>query len=180
LGYPLKINFQQLHNLAKVLSKNMNAISQLENSVLSATQLFKSLSVDDQLALLWYVYTEMGRSITPAAPGAARMQFAEGVLNQIKQMSHSQQLEVMRDLAGKRNTPISRSYGIWSINTKLAFWFELSELMVQGFVAPMPPNYQPSRDVVQVLESIKELDFGQQITVLRNSVANMGVDPFTE
>lgn len=158
----------------------MNAITPLENSVLNSTNLLTSLSVDDQLALLWYVYTQMGLSITPAAPGAARMQFAEGVLNQIKQMSHGQQLEVMRDLAAKRDTPISRSYGIWSVNTKLAFWFELSELMVQGFVAPMPPNYQASGDVLQALESIKELDFGQQITVLRNAVVNMGVDPFAE
>ena len=152
----------------------------LENGVTTTTDLFKSLSVDDQLALLWYVYTEMGRSITPAAPGAARMQFAEGVLNQIKQMSHAQQLDVMRDLAAKRNTQISRSYGIWSVNTKLAFWFELSELMVQGLVAPMPSNYQPSRDVVKVLEAIKQLDFGQQITVLRNTVVNMGVDPLAD
>ena len=152
----------------------------LENGVTTTTDLFKSLSVDDQLALLWYVYTEMGRSITPAAPGAARMQFAEGVLNQIKQMSHAQQLDVMRDLAAKRNTQISRSYGIWSVNTKLGFWFELSELMVQGLVAPMPLKYQPSRDVVKVLEAIKQLDFSQQITVLRNTVVNMGVDPFAD
>ncbi len=71
--------------------------------------------------MLWYVYTEMGRSITPAAPVAARLQLAEAILNQIKQMPHTQQLEVMRDLAANRNTQISRSYGIWSANTKLAF-----------------------------------------------------------
>ncbi|MDH6065394.1 orange carotenoid protein N-terminal domain-containing protein [Umezakia ovalisporum] len=151
-----------------------------ENGVTATTTSFKSLSVDDQLALLWCVYTEMGRSITPAAPGAARMQFAEGVLNQIKQMSHTQQLEVMRDIAAKRNTQISRSYGIWSVNTKLAFWFELSELMVQGLVAPIPSSYKPCAEVIQLLEAIKELDFGQQITVLRNAVVNMGVDPFAD
>jgi len=67
-----------------------------------------------------------------------------------------------------------------STNTKLAFWYELSELMVQGFVVPMPPGYQPSRDVVKVLEAIKQLDFGQQITVLRNTVVNMGVDPLAD
>ena len=38
--------------------------------------LFEKLGVDDKLALLWYAYTEMGRSITPAAVGAARLQFA--------------------------------------------------------------------------------------------------------
>jgi hypothetical protein len=141
---------------------------------------FKALSIDDQLAVLWYAYTEMGRSITPAATGAARLQLAEGLLNQIKQMSHPEQLEVMRDLAAQRNTPISRAYGILSVNTKLAFWYELSELMVKGFVIPLPAGYQLSRDGSQVLETLKELDFGQQITVLRKVVSDMGVDPLAD
>lgn len=141
---------------------------------------FKALSIDDQLAVLWYAYTEMGRSITPAATGAARLQLAEGLLNQIKQMSHPEQLEVMRDLAAQRNTPISRAYGILSVNTKLAFWYELSELMVKGFVIPVPAGYQLSRDGSQVLETLKQLDFGQQITVLRKVVADMGVDPLAD
>ncbi len=161
-------------------SNRFNSSTQFADAVPATTALFNSLSVDDQLALLWYAYIEMGRSITPAAPGAARLQLAEGLLNQIKQMSHAEQLQVMRDLAVKRNTPVSRAYGILSTNTKLAFWYELSELMVQGFVVPMPPGYQPSRDVVKVLEAIQQLDFGQQITVLRNTVVNMGVDPLAD
>jgi Orange carotenoid protein, N-terminal len=148
--------------------------------VASTIAVFKSLSVDDQLAVLWYAYTEMGRSITPAATGVARLQLAEGLLNQIKQMSQDEQLQVMRDLAANKNTAISRSYGILSNNTKLAFWYELSELMVKGFVVPMPTGYQISRDGAKVLEEIKQLDFGQQITVLRKVVADMGVDPLAE
>jgi hypothetical protein len=150
------------------------------DAVTSTTSVFQSLSVDDQLAVLWYAYTEMGRSITPAATGAARLQLAEGLLNQIKQMSHSEQLQVMRDLAGKKNTQFTRSYGILSANTKLAFWYELSELMVKGYVVPVPADYQISRDGFQVLEAIKELDFGQQITVLRRVVSEMGVDPLAD
>lgn len=150
------------------------------DAVTSTTSVFQSLSVDDQLAVLWYAYTEMGRSITPAATGAARLQLAEGLLNQIKQMSHSEQLQVMRDLAGKKNTQFTRSYGILSANTKLAFWYELSELMVKGYVVPVPAGYQISRDGFQVLEAIKELDFGQQITVLRRVVSEMGVDPLAD
>ncbi|MBW4555359.1 MAG: orange carotenoid protein [Trichormus sp. ATA11-4-KO1] len=160
------------------LSNALNYGNRPGDAVTSTKAVFQSLSVDDQLAVLWYAYTEMGRSITPAATGAARLQIAAGLLNQIKQMSHAEQLNVMRDLAAKRNTQISRSYGILSNNTKLAFWYELSELMVQGFVVPMPAGYQLSRDGVQVLEAIKQLDFGQQITVLRQVVAEMGTDPF--
>ena len=151
--------------------------TQLIDAVNSTVNVFKSLSVDDQLAVLWFAYTEMGRSITPAATGAARLQLAEGLLNQIKQMSHNEQLQAMRDLAAKNNSQVSRAYGILSANTKLAFWYELSELMVKGLVVPMPSHYQLSRDGSQVLESVKELDFGQQITVLRKVVTDMGVDP---
>lgn len=154
--------------------------TQPTDAVSSTISVFKSLSVDDQLAVLWYAYTEMGKSITPAATGVARLQLAEGLLNQIKQMSHAEQLEVMRDLAACRNTPISRSYGIFSANTKLAFWYELSELMVKGFVVPVPADYQLSRDGSQVLAALKELDFGQQITVLRKVVVDMGVDPLAD
>ncbi|WP_427156777.1 orange carotenoid protein N-terminal domain-containing protein [Aliinostoc sp. HNIBRCY26] len=147
------------------------------DAVGSANAVFQSLSVDDQLAVLWYAYTEMGRSITPAATGAARLQLAEGLLNQVKQMNHAQQLQFMRDLVARKNTQLTRSYGILTTNTKLAFWYELSELMVKGVVVPVTADYKISRDASQVLESLKQLDFGQQITVLRKVVADMGVDP---
>lgn len=147
------------------------------DAVPATTALFQRLSTDDQLAVLWYIYLEVGRSITPAAPGAARLQLAEGLLNQIKQMTFDEQLQVMRDLANNVDTPISRSYGVLSVNTKLAFWYELAELMAQGIVVPMPPGYQLSLEGQQVLNAIAQLEMGQQITVLRNAVVNMGVDP---
>jgi Orange carotenoid protein, N-terminal len=143
----------------------------------STTASFQRLSVDDKLALLWFAYTQIGRSITPAAPGAARLQFAEGLLNQFKQMSHDEQYEAMRDLVRKVSTPITRSYGVLSVNTKLAFWYQLAELMKEGVVIPVPANYQMSRAASETLAAIEKLDFSQQITVLRNAVADMGVDP---
>ncbi|MES1021514.1 orange carotenoid protein N-terminal domain-containing protein [Gloeocapsa sp. BRSZ] len=166
---------------ASIFSSNrFDSSTQFADAVPATIALFKRLSVDDQLALLWYAYTEMGRSITPAAPGAARLQLAEGLLSQIKAMSHAEQLQVMRDLAANRNTAISRAYGVLSTNTKLAFWYELSVLMDRGIVVPMPPGYQPSSAVTEVLEAIKSLDFGQQITVLRSAVVDMGVDPLAD
>lgn len=162
-------------NFANSFGVSINA-----DAVTTTTQLIKNLSIDDQLGLFWFIYTEMGRSITPAAPGVARLQLAEGLLNQIKTLSHPEQLAVMRDLASQANTPISRSYGILSANTKLAFWYQLAEWMKQGFVVPVPPGYQLTRDAERVLESIKQLDFGQQISVLRNFVIDMGVDPLAD
>ncbi len=157
-------------------AQNIFSNTQVPSPIPATIALFDQLNVDDQLALLWYAYTEMGRSITPAAVGAARLQFAEGILNQIKQMSNANQTQVMRDLANRANTPISRTYGFFSVNTKLAFWYELGELMKQGLVAPIPPGYQMSSGVKAVLEAIQKLDSGQQITVLRNTVVDMGFE----
>lgn len=151
-----------------------------ESVVNSTISVFKTLNVDEQLAVLWFAYTEMGRSLTPAATGAARLRLAEGLLDQIKQMAQDEQLQAIRDLAAQKNTPVSRAYGTLSANTKLAFWYELSELMVKGLVVPVPSVYQLSRDGSQVLAALKELDFGQQITVLRRIISAMGVDPLTD
>lgn len=157
-------------------AQNIFSNTQVPSPIPATIALFDQLGVDDQLAYLWYAYTEMGKTITPAAPGAARLQLAEGLLNQIKQMSKEEQTQVMRELASRADTPISRSYGFFSVNTKLAFWYELGELMKQGVVAPIPSGYQMSPGVQVVLEATKKLDAGQQITVLRNTVVDMGFD----
>lgn len=151
--------------------------TQVADAVPSITATFDKLSIDDKLAFLWYAYTELGRTITPAAPGKANLQLMEGLLNQIKQMSHEEQTQLMRDLATNADTSISRSYAYFGINAKLGFWWQLGEWMKQGIVAPMPTGYQMSSDVKAVLEAVQKIDPGQQITVLRNTVVDMGFDP---
>jgi hypothetical protein len=138
---------------------------------------FNQLSAEDQLAWIWFSYLEMGKTVTVAAPGAASMQFAEPTLNQIRQMSFAEQTQVMCDLANRADTPICRTYATWSVNIKLGFWYRLGELMEQGVVAPIPEGYQLSANASAVLQTLKDLDPGQQITVLRNSVVGMGFDP---
>ena len=137
---------------------------------------FTQLSAEDQLALIWFAYLEMGKTITIAAPGAANMQFAEGTLDQIRQMSFREQSQAMCDLANRSDTPISRTYATWSANIKLGFWYRLGQWMEQGFVAPIPDGYQLSANASAVLQAIRNLDSGQQITVLRNAVVDKGFD----
>ena len=137
---------------------------------------FGQLSAEDQLALIWFAYLEMGKTITVAAPGAANMQFAENTMNQIRQMPPLEQSQVMCDLANRADTPIGRTYATWSPNIKLGFWYQLGEWMEQGIVAPIPEGYQLSANASAVLQAIRNLDSGQQITVLRNAVVDMGYD----
>jgi hypothetical protein len=139
---------------------------------------FQALSTDEQLGLLWVLYENMGTSVTPAALGSARLQFAEGLLNQVKALSHSEQMSFMRDLVERRNTPMTRAYGVLTNNTKLAFWYKLAELMETGDVVPVPAGYTLTKAGKLLFGRISALEFNQQITVLRQSVITMGYDPF--
>lgn len=140
----------------------------------ATTARFNQLSAEDQLALIWFAYLEMGKTLTVAAPGAANMQFAEATLNQIREMSFQEQSQVMCDLANRSDTPICRTYANWSVNIKLGFWHRLGEWMEQGIIAPIPEGYKLSANASAVLQTIQTVDPGQQITVLRNAVADMG------
>ena len=139
-------------------------------------QAFKGLNVDDQLGLLWFVYTKLGTSITPAAPGAAGSEIAQGLFNQVKELSHEQQLQVMRDIASNVDTLISREYGSLSPETKLAFWYFLAQGMENGTIIPMPPDYELPQEGKDLLAQIESMEFNQQIDFLRGAVLPMGAE----
>jgi hypothetical protein len=140
---------------------------------------FTALSTDQQLGLLWFIYKEIGKSITPAAPGAstAAPAIAEGLFKQVAQMSHDQQLQVQRDLIEHKNNLISREYGALSDTTKLLFWYLLAQGMDQTEIIPMPANYTLEPQSAQCLQQLQQLPYAEQITMLRDLVAGMGVDP---
>ena len=146
------------------------------DAVPALTARFNQLSAEDQLAWIWFAYLEMGKTVTVAAPGAANMQFAEPTLDAIKEMDFQQQSQVMCDLANHADTDICRTYTTWSPNIKLGFWYKLGEWMEQGIVAPIPEGYKLSANANAVLTTLQGLDSGQQITVLRNTVVDMGFD----
>jgi hypothetical protein len=135
---------------------------------------FNQLNAEDQLALIWFAYEEMGTTITVAAPGAASMILAQGLLNKIKAMSFTEQSQAMCDLANRADTEICRAYGVFTPNIKLGFWYQLGEWMAEGIVAPIPEGYKLSANASAILQAIRDLEQGQQITVLRNTVVDMG------
>jgi hypothetical protein len=135
---------------------------------------FNQLSAEDQLALIWFAYEEMGTTITVAAPGAASMILAQGLLSKIKTMSFTEQSQAMCDLANRADTEICRAYGVFTPNIKLGFWYQLGEWMAEGIVAPIPEGYKLSANASAILQAIRDLEQGQQITVLRNTVVDMG------
>ncbi|MEH2408321.1 orange carotenoid protein N-terminal domain-containing protein [Nostoc sp.] len=141
-------------------------------------QAWQKLDVDQQLALFWFIYKEMGGSITPAAPGASTVspEIAEGLFNQVKELSHEQQLQVQRDLINKVDTQISREYGSLGDTTKLLFWYRLSQGMENGTIIPIPDDYQLPSEAKVLFGRIQGLAFEQQITLFRDYVSPMGAE----
>jgi hypothetical protein len=150
-----------------------------DQSINQHVQAFQNLDVDDQLALFYFLYKEMGGSITPAAPGASTVstEVADGLFNQVKELSHEEQLQLQRDLINKADTQHSRMYGSMSDTTKLLFWYRLSQGMDDGTIIPLPAGYELSSPAQQLFDQIKGVDFEQQITLFRDYVGPMGAEP---
>ncbi|WP_193199259.1 orange carotenoid protein N-terminal domain-containing protein [Nostoc sp. MG11] len=141
-------------------------------------QAWQKLDVDQQLALFWFIYKEMGSSITPAAPGAstASPEIAEGLFNQVKELTHEEQLQLQRDLINKADTQLSRQYGSLGDTTKLLFWYRLSQGMDNGTIIPVPSDYQLPSEAKALFSKIQVIPFEQQITLFRDYVAPMGAE----
>lgn len=138
---------------------------------------FKALTVDDQLALLWFIYKKMGTTVTPAAPGAAGDAIAGGLYDQVQAMSHEEQLQVQRDLLQGTSNETTRQYGSLSDNTKLLFWYRLAQGMDAGTVIPMPEGYKMAEAGQKLLSELEGSDSNQQITFLRSCVTSTGSEP---
>ena len=154
----------------------MNAPAADQN-VSGALSSYDSLTTDEKLAFLWYVYTKMGSSVTPAAPGAAADEIAGGLFNQVKELSFEEQLDVQRNIIEGKDNLISREYGSLSENTKLYFWYRLAQGMEAGTIIPVPDGYEPSGSVNELVSKIESMEFEQQITFLRDAVIKGGTQP---
>ena len=136
-------------------------------------QAFEALGTDEKLALLYYVYTKMGDSITPAAPTAANPEVAPRLLGEFYDLSDDDQLAAMRSIVNREDTELSRAYGALTENNQLVVWYAWAVAMGDT-VVDLPKDYQPTKAVNDVLPQIEALDFEGQISALREIAGNMG------
>lgn len=135
---------------------------------------FKSLNVDVKLAILYYLYTEMGKSVTPAAPGAADVELTNAFFDEFNTLPLGDaQLDAMRSLVRGDDSSLCRTYGTFSENNKLVTWYFLAVHMGNDVIG-MPEDYVLSDAGKSSLEAIKLLDFEQQFTFLRDVASAMG------
>jgi hypothetical protein len=142
--------------------------------VQSATKAFDNLETDVKLAVLYYLYEAMGESVTPAAPGAASAELSQSFFDEFNALPFGDaQLDAMRSLLRSDDNSLCRHYGILSENNKLVIWYVLAERMGKDVVG-IPQDYALSEAGNSSLESVKQLDFEQQITFLRDVASAMG------
>jgi Orange carotenoid protein, N-terminal len=148
------------------------------NTAPKQVQAFQALDVGQRLILFYFVYQEIGHSITPAAPGSstASPEIADGLFNQVKDLSSEEQLQLQHDLITGQDTPLTREYAALSDTTKLLFWYLLAQGMNSGQIMPLPEEAQLSEEASQLFSQIKDLGFEKQITFFRDIVSPMGFD----
>ncbi len=145
----------------------------LSNDTKNIVETINGLGTDEKLALLYFVYEKMGDSITPAAPAAAEPELAPVLLNDFYNLSHDEQLNIMRGIVNRSDTPYSRAYGALTANNQLVVWYAWAIGMGEKIV-DIPEGYEATEAVNGVLGQIESLDFEQQISVLRDVANNMG------
>ena len=133
---------------------------------------FHSLGMDEQLAVLWYIYRDFVKdNITPEAerPGE-NLSLSKELVEKVKQMSAEDQLQLQRDLLIGKERAEFPTYREYSSNQKLFFWYSLAAEMEQGVVR-VPDDYRLSPDAQQLLESVMELEFAEKLVFIKDVVA---------
>ena len=131
-----------------------------------------SLGIEEQLAVLWYVYRDFVKeNITPEPERPdENLEKSEGLIEKVKQMSSEDQLQVQQELIVGKDREEFRTYKEYTSNQKLFFWYRLAQEMEQGTVVQVPDDYLLPPDAQQLLDSVKELDFSNKLVFLRDAV----------
>lgn len=153
-----------------------NDTHQNTHSLEQFVQQFQKLNADDQLAVLGMIYNDMKASITPkGGPDTSGFEIAQGLVNQMKQRSQMEQLQIQRDaIQGATSNEIAAAYRNFNSSNRLAFWYLLGQGMEEGSIVPIPPDYHPTDAVQALCRSLQALEFNDQITFMRNVVALTG------
>ncbi len=134
---------------------------------------FQSLETDAKLALLYYIYKHMGDSITPAAPSAADPELAPTLIGDYLELSDDEQLQIMREIVEGSDSEWSRAYGGLTENNQLLVWYAWAQEMGIN-VVDMPADYQAGSATKDALKQIENLEFQEQISMLRAVAGSMG------
>lgn len=144
-------------------STSMDALNQ-------SVTVFKSLPVDDQLAALALIYTEVSGAISSATLKRTSPEVAVEEVHQIEHMSQEEQLLTLRDLlTGAGSSTITLEYQSLDTNTRLSMWYQLAQKMGSA-IAAIPNEYTVSSQLAEFLNSLKSMEFEHLVSFLSSVV----------
>lgn len=132
----------------------------------------KSLSSDDRLAVLWFLYKDIIKGkVTPKPEREGEnLEQTDSLTNKIKGMSRDEQLQIQKDILEGSDREEFNTYKSYSSNQRLFFWYQLAAEMEQGSVVEFPNDYQLSSEGQKLLNSLEKIGFDQQLVFIRDAV----------
>ncbi|MBW4554710.1 MAG: Orange carotenoid-binding protein [Trichormus sp. ATA11-4-KO1] len=164
-------------------STNINRVQQNASK-------FKQLHIDDKLAVMGRLYTEIANQLPADMIDALPTQKAADLVAQIQQVSPEEQLYALRDLlpatkndqdeimldphptkatvelAQGGTTIPTGEYGAMHFEAKVAFWVLLAERLGTTII-DIPHDYSLSEPATEVLNSLKSLDTNDLVSFLK-------------
>lgn len=154
-----------------------------------AVAAFQRLKIDDRLAVLGLVFTQIADKLPANIADSLPTEKAGNLATQVQNLSSQEQLEALRDLlpANKNdqdevmldpnpskamvelahggNTIPTGEYGHLQPEGKLAFWYLLAQRLATA-ISSLPGNYQPSQQATEVLNSLKSANTEDLVSFL--------------
>lgn len=132
----------------------------------------KSLSSDDRLAVLWFLYKDLIKDKVIPEPEREdeNLGQADSLLDKIKGMSKDEQLQIQKDILEGGDREEFNTYKSYTSNQKLFFWYQLAAAMEQGSVVEFPSDYQLSSEGKGLVNSLETIGFNQQLAFIRDAV----------
>ncbi|MDF5709372.1 MAG: orange carotenoid protein N-terminal domain-containing protein [Nostoc sp. S4] len=145
----------------------------VDESTRPALESFRQFDVDTQLGILWFGYLDLKEKLTPAPPQSVESP-AKAVFDQIKILSHQEQLQAQRDLIKGSASDIGKAYNALSPNARLDVWLLLAKGMEDGSIIPVPSDYQLPSETDEFTALIKGLEFEQRVNFMLGLVQVLG------
>src|SRR6476646_10394358 len=158
-----------------------------------ALQSFRRLDVDQQIAALAYLYTELGSSISFPSSGVTSSHEISQLVKHVKDLRSEDQLQFIRDvfssqqkgrqeaaldphpskallelIPGGSKDPLSH-YQALDANARLAFWYRLGQELDRSAISAAATS-PLSAGAQEIVTSLQGLNFNQQIDFLRQIV----------
>ncbi|TVP69153.1 MAG: hypothetical protein EA342_04035 [Leptolyngbya sp. LCM1.Bin17] len=132
--------------------------------------LFKTIDVDCQLALLWQIYDTLGQAFAAIAPVALFSQAVQQLINQLDQVHRDDKIDVLRDILAGADTRFTQAYQSLNSNMRLAFWHRLMHRIPASALPSMAMCQAKSPTAEALITRLNTMGLNERLHFLRRVV----------